>query len=168
MPLDKPDIESGVDCSASGAYGRGVRQSEDMEPDIVRRAILVFGEQQQDDYVLAPLTHSDIFEPTIPTFSALLQDPGITQRASIFERSDREAVSAQTRYKRAMHRANLSVFGAGTLSAATIVVGLFSGELGQFATKLLLLCCGLGALLPAAWPRGSFFTCARANCLRLG
>jgi hypothetical protein len=117
---------------------------------LIRRAREAIGEQAEDDYILAPSSHARLLKEGAPGLAALLERSNLDTLAKEYERLDREAGAAQTRFKTPMRRANLAVLVAGALSAATMAIGVLHEHLGPRFADVLLVLCGVGALLCGA------------------
>ncbi len=86
------------------------------QADVVERAVAVIGEGRDDDYILAPARQAAALADKAPALGRLLHTAKIETYTRQYERHDRAAGDAQTRFKTAMKRANGAVFadrGAG-------------------------------------------------------
>jgi SMODS and SLOG-associating 2TM effector domain 1 len=122
-----------------------------VEPaDVVKRAIAAIGEDRPDDYVLAPHEHAGALADKAPALASLLRSSKMEGLAEQYKQHDEEAGNAQSRFKRAMTRANGAVLATAVLAALIMVGGIFEPRLGVTLMRPPLLVLGLSALLAGA------------------
>jgi hypothetical protein len=120
------------------------------EADSVKHAVEAIGEGRRDDFILAPATHAQELAGKAPALAALLGTAKIATLARQYERRDRDAGDAQTRFKEAMFWANAAVLATGVLGALIMVVGILEEAVDEELWPLLLVL-GLCALVRGAW-----------------
>ena len=85
------------------------------DAEVVERAVEAIGAGRPDDFILAPSTHAEELAGKAPALAALLRTGKIATLARQYERRDRDAGEAQTRFKEAMLWANAAVLATGVL-----------------------------------------------------
>jgi hypothetical protein len=85
--------------------------------DLQTDARAIVGAQADDDYVLDPTKHADIYAASAPELAALLGSARLTTMAKQYTRYDQDARAAQEDYKRTVGRANAAVFATAVLTA---------------------------------------------------
>jgi hypothetical protein len=117
---------------------------------VIEAAVAAIGEGRPDDFVLAPTTHAAELAGNAPAMAALLRTAKIATLARQYERRDRDAGDAQTRFKKAMFRANAAVLATGVIGALIMVAGIVEQRFDDTDLWPLLLVLGLGALVSGA------------------
>ena len=117
---------------------------------VIEAAVAAIGEGRPDDFVLAPTTHAAELAGKAPALAALLRTAKIATLARQYERRDRDAGDAQTRFKKAMFRANAAVLATGVIGALIMVAGIVEQRFDDAALWPLLLVLGLAALVSGA------------------
>ena len=124
------------------------------EADSVKRAVEAIGEGRPDDVILAPATHAQELAGKAPALASLLGTAKIATLARQYERRDRDAGDAQTRFKEAILWANAAVLATGVLGALIMVVGILEEAVDEELWPLLLvlgLCALVSGALASMW-----------------
>ena len=120
------------------------------DAEVVKRAVEAIGAGRPDDFILAPTTHAEELAGRAPALAALLRTGKVATLARQYERRDRDAGEAQTRFKEAMRWANAAVLATGILGASIMVAGILEEARDDGDLWPLLLVLGLCALVSGA------------------
>ena len=120
------------------------------DAEVVKRAVEAIGAGRPDDFILAPSTHAEELAGRAPALAALLRTGKVATLARQYERRDRDAGEAQTRFKEAMRWANAAVLATGVLGASIMVAGILEEARDDGDLWPLLLVLGLCALVSGA------------------
>ena len=120
------------------------------DAEVVKRAVEAIGEGRPDDFILAPTTHAEELAGRAPALAALLRTGKVATLARQYERRDRDAGEAQTRFKEAMRWASAAVLATGVLGASIMVAGILEEARDDGDLWPLLLVLGLCALVSGA------------------
>jgi hypothetical protein len=127
----------------------------------IRSAKQIIGESKDDDYVIAPVGHAELYEKDAPQLASVLRDSGVATTAQEYELHDHRAVQAQVRYKDIAGRANITVLVTACAGAVIMLVALFDfpgWRVLWFAMGLFALASGAyGAVLSYVLKHGSLF-----------
>ncbi len=93
--------------------------------DQIEEAKGIIGTNENDDFIIRPLTHAEQFAETAPELSAILNSSKIQSIAGEYERKDSQAILAQSEFKKWSGRAHWSffitaIFSAGLLASETL------------------------------------------------
>jgi hypothetical protein len=95
-----------------------------LTPDeLIEKARSIIGPKGQDDYVIAPVEHVQLFRDKAPAFARILGRSEIASAAEEYERLDREAIEARKEFKSTANRANLWVLLTSVVSVVLLVIG---------------------------------------------
>lgn len=115
------------------------------------------GEQDKNDFILAPSSHADRLPPFAQALAALLKDPQLAILAEQHERHDNAANAARDEYRATLTRANGAVLAATTLSAVMMAAQILAAawpdhkDRLQDAAAVAGVLAGLAATLGAMW-----------------
>ncbi|MGH6917808.1 MAG: hypothetical protein ACREJ0_08900, partial [Geminicoccaceae bacterium] len=115
------------------------------EAEVIERAVAAIGEGRPDDFILAPTTHAEELADKAPALASLLRTAKLATLAHQYERRDRDAGDARTRFKKAMLWANGAVLATGVLGAFIMVAGILEEVVDEDLWPVLLAL-GLAAL----------------------
>ncbi len=85
------------------------------------------GDNAQDDYILQPENHAQLYEEKLPELAKLLQNSTVQHLAGEYKQQDREAIVFQKKFKSYSAYARLFTFLAATFSATLIMSGTLTG-----------------------------------------
>ncbi len=117
-----------------------------------KEAQMVIGTQADDDYILRPKAHADLYRETAPALSTMLEDAGLAAEADSYDRYNADAVAARNIYITRMSHVNTAVLITaicGALSMAVVVLtshfSWIPSWLGRALAGLTVLATALGA-----------------------
>jgi hypothetical protein len=91
--------------------------------ELIEKARSVIGPKGQNDYVIAPVEHVQLFRDTAPALARILGRSEIAGAAEEYEQLDREAIEARGQFKSTANWANRWVLLTSVVSAVLIVLG---------------------------------------------
>lgn len=118
--------------------------------EAIKLAIDTIGEGKQDDYIISPTKHADEFKQKAPDLAAILSSGAVLATARQFENDDRDALTAQEKFKRVFNRANVTVLITGILIALVLAIGTVATLLGDSLERFLLIALSLGSVITGA------------------
>lgn len=104
-----------------------------------REAVDIIGTQQPDDYVIAPISHAQVYAEKATSLSIVLQQAGPQMEAEAYAKEDEKALKAQTTYRRWMGLANKASLATSTLGGLAMAWSLLPPEITANRTWLLSL-----------------------------
>lgn len=120
---------------------------------LIQHAIDLIGEQEPDDYVLAPTTHAQEYDSHAPKLAKLLRSESVRAAAREYEELDKDALKAQGRFKKTANRANVAVLLAACFAACVLATGALATALPTPISHIAFLALGLSSAAAAAAAR---------------
>ena len=129
------------------------------------QAQTAIGIGQRDDYILKPTQHAEELRSTAPALAAILTTSELSVTIDQYEAKDKEAVEAQTEFRRVFNRANRMVLITAIFSALILTVGVISSLIPDGLEKILLIGFSAGSVITGALASKDLFTIRQGRLL---
>ena len=115
--------------------------------EAIQRAIQIIGEGQPGDYVIAPTHHAEQFGDKAPGLAAILSSGELMAVAGRYENEDRDAGTAQNRFRSVFKRANATTLATAILISLVLTVGTLAPSLPDALHKVLFIVLAIGSVI---------------------
>lgn len=125
------------------------------EESEIQKAKATIGENEKDDYVINLSEHAKLYEEKAPGLAKLLTSSAAKIAANEYERLDKEALEAQSKFSRFSRCAYNAVFWAAVATAGLTVTGVLhaflnpGGLLGMPTEKIAIAIFGAAGIISA-------------------
>lgn len=99
-----------------------------MNNDYIEKARTIVGGSEDNDYMLIPKEHAELFVDEIPELALILKSSEIEGVASKYDEYNKEAIKAQNKFKAYSDKARLWVFLTACCSTLVLVVATLFGQ----------------------------------------
>ncbi len=120
--------------------------------ELIDRATRIIDESTtgDEDWIIAPTKHAGLYAESAPALAKVLGGSGVAATCKQYEDSDKDAGTAQDRFKQTARRANLAVLGTASSGALILVVNALSAGAQSAVLAILgavsVVAGGLGTL----------------------
>jgi uncharacterized membrane protein HdeD (DUF308 family) len=126
----------------------------------IERAVQAVGPDRPQEHLLAPTLHAEALAGPAPALARLLRTAKMETLARQYERLDRQADTAQKKFKRAMTWANRALLLTTILGAAIMVVAILAPSWAKLSVII-----GLVAVVSGGLASMSLFSVREGNLL---
>ena len=119
-----------------------------MQTDKIKKAIAIVGENEDEDYVLKPNDHAQLFADEIPELAWTLRSAELEGVAARYDEYDQVALTTQNQFKTYSDKARRYVFLTAGCSALLLVSAtLFGGADDQSLARILFIILSAAAIV---------------------
>lgn len=88
---------------------------------ILQQTLSAIGKAENQDYILDPASHAELYEKSLPELAATLKGSNLAVEVDEYKRFDQQAIEAQKRYKKYSYWARVSTFVTAIFSSALLM-----------------------------------------------
>ncbi len=123
------------------------------ETEKIRKAQEVIGNNEDNDYIINPTGHSELYSNQTPEFAQILDSSEVSMLAEEYERYDQMALKAQSLFLKQSKHARWAVLWAASFSAGLVSAGSWSSidSPDGIISKIILTALAVGSVLAGTY-----------------
>lgn len=118
--------------------------------EAIKQAREIIGEKSEQDYIISPSTHREIYKEVSPELYAILDSSQLESATRRYEHEDQLALEAQKKFNDVFKRTNRTILITSFIISGILALGVLASDTTAPPVSIILGVMGIGSLVTGA------------------